>query len=656
MGITSGGGLTGQQTSAASDSIVIASDQDPIAITSAVSTDTTIINGDGQQFLFDVTGLATLTVVITGTYGGTIYFNATSSPGGPGGFNGGLNVALGDGFARLDNRTGNVDPDGQGTWKFDVNGFETFQIDSSGVDSNPSTIILSASSIGGSVFSGSTSPLIVTVPALPLPSGAATEAKQDSELIYLDSIATYTQGTSTNTSAAAVSLTSIDNHIPAGLAVISNQLRVDGSGVTQPVSAASLPLPTGAATLAAQTQPGVDIGDVTINNAGGGASVNIQDGGNSITVDGTITASIAAAQTLGTVTTVGTVNTVTTVTNVASLTSITNAVAVTDNSGSLTVDNNGTFAVQATIAASATNIAKAEDSASANADVGVPAMAIQLASPTDLAGTDADYAILQMSGGRLWTSTKIDTALPAGSAVIGHVINDASSAVIGHVISDSGSTTAVTGNVASTVADGADVTLGAKADAKSTATDTTAVSVMSVLKQISASSQAPPSSAVTNAGTFAVQATLQASTGVDIGKLTANQSVNTAQVNGGTTVASVTGVQDVMPRKRTGATGLSPNYYATRITSKATTTPTAATAYVSVITFACSAAGTAWTFVVQNKEATPKILVPSITLTVPTTGAVIMQFNEPVLMTSGIDIVTGGTTAGTVDVFITYWQ
>lgn len=59
---------------------------------------------------------------------------------------------------------------------------------------------------------------------------------------------------------------------------------------TQPISAVSLPLPTGAATLAGQTQPGVDIGDVTVNNAGGAAAVNIQDGGNSITVDGTITA------------------------------------------------------------------------------------------------------------------------------------------------------------------------------------------------------------------------------------------------------------------------------------------------------------------------------------------------------------------------------
>ncbi len=124
-------------------------------------------------------------------------------------------------------------------------------------------------------------------------------------------------------------------------------------------------------------------------------------------------------------------------------------------------------------------------------------------------------------------------ALVASSAVIGHVIVDtapttavtlatapalvASSAVIGHVIADSGSTTAVTGNVASTVADGANVTLGAKADAKSTATDTTAITIMSVLKQISASAQAPPSQAVTNTGTFVTQSTLAAETTKVIG-------------------------------------------------------------------------------------------------------------------------------------------
>ncbi len=62
-------------------------------------------------------------------------------------------------------------------------------------------------------------------------------------------------------------------------------LTVDGSGVTQPVSAASLPLPSGAATAANQLPDGHN---VTIDNASGASAVNIQDGGNSITVDGTV--------------------------------------------------------------------------------------------------------------------------------------------------------------------------------------------------------------------------------------------------------------------------------------------------------------------------------------------------------------------------------
>ena len=93
---------------------------------------------------------------------------------------------------------------------------------------------------------------------------------------------------------------------------------------------------------------------------------------------------------------------------------------------------------------------------------------------------------------------------------------------------------------AGAIADGADVTLGAKSDAKSAATDGTAVTVMQVLKQISASVQAPPSQAVTNAGTFAVQAVLAAGTAeigklaagtAGIGKLTANSGVDIGDVD-----------------------------------------------------------------------------------------------------------------------------
>lgn len=56
---------------------------------------------------------------------------------------------------------------------------------------------------------------------------------------------------------------------------------------TQPVSVASLPLPSGAATSANQLPDGHN---VTVDNASGASAVNIQDGGNSITVDGTVAA------------------------------------------------------------------------------------------------------------------------------------------------------------------------------------------------------------------------------------------------------------------------------------------------------------------------------------------------------------------------------
>jgi len=59
-------------------------------------------------------------------------------------------------------------------------------------------------------------------------------------------------------------------------------LKVDGSAATQPVSAAALPLPAGAATAALQLADGHN---VTVDNAAGAAAVNVQDGGNTLTVD-----------------------------------------------------------------------------------------------------------------------------------------------------------------------------------------------------------------------------------------------------------------------------------------------------------------------------------------------------------------------------------
>lgn len=105
------------------------------------------------------------------------------------------------------------------------------------------------------------------------------------------------------------------------------------------------------------------------------------------------------------------------------------------------------------------------------------------------------------------------------------------------------------------ISDGADVTLGAKGDAKSTATDTTAVTIMQVLKEISAMEQAPASRAVTNAGTFADQATLQTQT-------------DTVMV-GGVNIKEINGVAPLMGAGATGTGALRVNDVASSATAAA---------------------------------------------------------------------------------------
>lgn len=89
--------------------------------------------------------------------------------------------------------------------------------------------------------SGVTQP--VSASSLPLPSGASTSALQTTIN------ATLTSG-NTNTSSVATSVALIESKTPA---LVGGRQPVDGSGVTQPISATTLPLPTGAATETRQT-------------------------------------------------------------------------------------------------------------------------------------------------------------------------------------------------------------------------------------------------------------------------------------------------------------------------------------------------------------------------------------------------------------------
>jgi hypothetical protein len=128
-------------------------------------------------------------------------------------------------------------------------------------------------------------------------------------------------------------------------------------------------------------------------------------------------------------------------------------------------------------------------------------------------------------------------------------------------------------------------------------------------------------------------------------------------ISGGTavTVAGAASGLIVTDRPIVAGAPITANYFAAHITTNTTTNVTASSAYISSLVITCTAAGTTEIVKVQNKEGTPKVLYQSGTLAVGTLTTPSIS-TPPLLMTSGIDIVTSGSGAATVDVFITYWQ
>ena len=125
-----------------------------------------------------------------------------------------------------------------------------------------------------------------------LPTGAATSALQTIGNTSLASIATSTA------------------NLPVGLTVTSTRLLVDPSGVTSPISAASLPLPTGAATSANQTTGNSSLASIVTNTTGIATAANqttMQASLSSI-VTNTTGAATSALQTTGN-TTLSTIST-----------------------------------------------------------------------------------------------------------------------------------------------------------------------------------------------------------------------------------------------------------------------------------------------------------------------------------------------------------
>ena len=173
------------------------------------------------------------------------------------------------------------------------------------------------------------------------------------------------------------------------------------------------------------------------------------------------------------------------------------------------VTNAGTFVVQENGAALTSlqlidDAIYAEDTASANLDKGMLILARRTAAPANTSGTDLDYESLQMSAGRLWTSATIDAALPTGANVIGALTANQSVNV------------AQINGVAATMGNGVS---GTGVQRVTLASDSTGQVVL-------------------------------AAGAATIGALTANQSVNVAQMNGVATSmgngVSGTGVQRVV--------------------------------------------------------------------------------------------------------------
>jgi hypothetical protein len=91
----------------------------------------------------------------------------------------------------------------------------------------------------------------ISAASLPLPSGASTAANQSTANGHLSTIAGDTTSLDAKVPSQGQALMAAS--VPVAIASNQSTLTVDGSGVTQPISAASLPLPSGASTAANQS-------------------------------------------------------------------------------------------------------------------------------------------------------------------------------------------------------------------------------------------------------------------------------------------------------------------------------------------------------------------------------------------------------------------
>lgn len=415
------------------------------------------------------------------------------------------------------------------------------------IDADTSSLSTKINTIAGAV---SGSEMQVDVLTLPTATVQATNLDIRDLTSASDSVEVkQATGTNLHTVVDSGTITSITNAVavtgtfyqatqPVSGTVTANLSATDNA-VLDTIAAKDFATQTTLAAMNAKMVTGTDIGDVTINNASGASAVNIQDGGNTITVDGTVAVTNAGITTIagavaGTemqvdVVTMPTTTVQATNLDIRDLTNASDSIAIygSDDGGTtkriIKTDSGGAIQIDLEVA-----------SVTANAGTNLNTSALALESGGNLAAIKAKTDNIPAQGQAL-AAGSLPVVLPAAqittltppAAITGFATSAKQDTIIGHVDGVEallGTIDADTSNISTKIDTLAGAVSATHVQVDVLTAPTTAVTGPLTDTQLRASAvpvslASVPSHAVTNAGTFATQVTSIAAGDNNIGNV-----------------------------------------------------------------------------------------------------------------------------------------